>query len=295
MSLVYTFEHRNWKSKPYKVRDLQESEGIVGTRHNIEWYAQKVCYYKQDDLTVYDIAQILYQFSYHYDVKLCFLGVSETDKYHHAVFSQQDYEQMKEIIEWGIDICFDNYCDYHKTNTVSYFDFPVLDCSDIKLYYSRLNRIFEVTMGVTGNGKGLYNNLAQSQHNLLIVDLAWRCLRGTYIPQNTHTQLVPEIMWYKLIFGLNETIQGVLDNWNITNIEDYLMKETTLNKLIKQQPRKRKAYEKMCEEARQEAQREWERKQEEIKEWESIRNARMERYDKLCDKFGCALPYSSMF
>lgn len=288
MSLWYKFEHKDRLNKPYEIRAIQEKNGIVEHGRTIEEWAEKIGYYKSNAFSSYDIAQILLKVESNYQVKYCCMGVGTYTKTGHPKLSPQDYKTMKDMMLYATYICFDTYLDCNKF--ISKFDFHLLNVTDVKMYYSKLQRVFMYCLGRL-ESKDVYKRLSECRNNLLAVRLAYDFIRQTCIPQNVFTDLIPAITWYKFIYDLNKEIETVLYNWN-QSPEGYLMDEEVLEKLIQEQPRLLKEYQRKYKIAHKEFMEEMRRHREEMEEARRALDARMEMYDKACDRFGGPMPYS---
>lgn len=288
MSLWYMFEHKEKLSKPYEIRDDQEKKGIVRRGRTIEDWAKKVSYYKQSNFDSHDITQILLSVESNYQVKYSCMGVGTYTKRGHAKLTTQDYKTMKDMISYATYICFDTYLSCHKY--ISEFDFHLFNVDDIKLYYCKLQRVFMHCLGKL-YPQDTYKQLLECRNNYLAVRLAYDFIRQTCIPQNAFTDFIPTITWYKFIYELNEEIKTVLDNWN-QDPTGYLMQEEVLEKLIQEQPRLLKQYQRKCHIAYKEFMADSKRHREEMEEARRALDARMEMYDKACDRFGGCMPYS---
>lgn len=288
MSLGYMFEHRERLSKPYEIRETQEKKGIVRCGHPIEYWAEKVYYHKSSNFDSYDICQILMRVESNYQVKYSCMGVGTYTKRGHARLTPQDYKTMKAMILYATYICFDTYLSCHQY--ISNWDFHSFNVNDVKLYYCKLQRVFMHCLGML-QSKGTFERLSECRNNLLAIRVGYDFLRQTCIPQNAFTDLVPTITWYKFIYELNEEIESVLDNWN-QDKTDYLMNEDILEKLIQEQPKLLKEYTRKCNIAYKEYMEDSRRRREEIEEARRALDARMEMYDKACDRFGGPMPYS---
>lgn len=282
------FEHKEKFSKPYEIREDQEKKGIVRIGHTIEEWAKKVSYYKQNNFDSHDITQILLSVESNYQVKYCYMGVETYTKRGHAKLTPQDYKTMKDMLLYATYICFDTYLSCHKY--ISDWDFHSFNVNNVKLYYCKLQRVFMHCLGMF-HTKGTFEILSECRNNLLAVRLGYDFLRQTCIPQNAFTDLVPTITWYKFIYELNEEIKSVLDNWN-QDFTDYVMKEDVLEKLMQEQPKLMKEYNRKCNIVCKEHMAEMRRRREEREDARRALDARMEMYDKACDKFGGPMPYS---
>lgn len=287
MSLWYMFEHKEKLSKPYEIRANQEKNGIVQHGHTIKEWAEKIGYHKSSDFSSYDIAQILLRVESNYQVKYRCMGVGTYTKTGHAKLSPQDYRTMKDMMLYATYICFDTYLSCHSF--ISKFDFNLFNVNDVKMYYSKLQRVFMFCLGKL-DSKDTYKQLSECRNNLLAVQLAYDFIRQTCIPQNAFTDLIPNVTWYEFIYELNKEIETVLDNWN-KSPEGYLMDEEVLEKLIQEQPKLLKEYERKCKIAHKEFMEEMRKHREEMEEARRALDARMEMYDKACDRAGCALPW----
>lgn len=288
MSLWYKFEHKDRLNKPYEIRAAQEKNNIVQHGRTIEDWAEKIGYHKPSNFSSYDIAQIILSVEHNYQVRYCCMGVETRTKTGHAKLTLLDYKTMKDMMLYATYICFDAYLSCHKY--ISKFDFNLLNVTDVKLYYSKLQRIFMFCLGKL-ESKYVYKQLSECRNNLLAVQLAYDFLRQTCIPQNAFTDLIPTMTWYKFIYEINKEIEAVLDNWN-QSTEGYLMEEQVLEKLIQEQPRLLKEYQRKCQIAYKEHMAEFKRHREEMEEARRALDARMEMYDKACDRFGGPMPYS---
>lgn len=282
--LLYLFRS-NLESNEVKNRkeiSKLKKSGIIHKYNPIDFYAKNIC---ENIKNVDNMVTVLCHIERLYNVKLTDIGFSGKTKLNHPKKSPADINLMKEIINSGLYICLSKELET-RSYTSMFTNQP-----NVKYFYSGVKQYLDNQLLQDKN----YNTL-ETPFNRMYVKLASHCLRCTSIPSNScNNEFIPTLTWYNFVFQMNETIKDILESNNSgTHYKEVTLSDKQIKKEIKEQPEKFKkanqASLKRYKQHEQERKEHFER-MESMKAW---RDAQMERYDKLCDRFGGALPYSAI-
>lgn len=283
----------------YEQVDTLEKRGILRKFNTIEWYAKQIGYSKKitnKSATVNDVLYILSYIQNSYpNVKYGNVDLDlVTEKGNTKKYDITEDGLRKDLLLFGIDVAFTYMCEWAVSKGHGYLTtghLPRWSTSDVLGYYYLLNRTLTYLTGLRKDCcyYGL-ESLKKDTYNYLAVCIARDILRACGFNSNMNMDRVLTLDWYNLVLEINGVIKEVMNNYSLYNVNDFIMPTKTLNKFKKTQPKEYKEYRQKVEQKAREIREQIEKQREDNKRIQAIREARMNAYDKMCDKFGCALP-----
>lgn len=271
-------ENKEFKNK--KEISKLEKLGIIHRYNSIDFYANDI---REKIRTIDDAVIVLCHIERMYNTTLTDIGFSGRTKLNQPRLYPSDVKLMKEIINSGLYICLSK--EIERRN----FTMILKGNNTIKSFYASIKHYIDEELLQDGT----YNTL-ETPFNRMYVRLASHCLRLTHIPNNScHDDFVPTLTWCNFVYEMNETIKDVLEsNISFTDYNEICLSDKQIEKEIKEQPER---FKKACLESLHRYKQhmaERERHRQEMEEARRLRDARMEMYDKACDRFGGPVPYS---
>lgn len=284
MSLKFAYSLCESNNKlSYDQINFLEKRGIVRTFNSIEWYAEQIGYYKKVE-NVNDVLYILDNIADNYGIDYGNLSWDKPAKPTEAGL-------LKDLLLFGISVAFDVICDTTYNKHISSYDYLYMKTDDVRFYYNRLHQNLRRILGSRGETQGS-KRLKESSKNRLAVRIAADILRVAGASSDMSVNKVLSLDWYDLVLEINNVIKTELDNFEIANVKAYLMTKAAVKRAKKTQPDDYKVWRAHVQEESDRIRAEIEEHRERCRAIERQRDLNMERYDKMCDKFGCALPMS---
>lgn len=271
-------ENKEFKNKK-EISKLEKS-GIIHRYNSIDFYANDI---HEKIRTIDDAIIVLCHIERMYNVTLTDISFHGRTKLNHIRLYPSDVKLMKEIINSGLYICLSKELERRNYTMI------LKESKTIKSFYSTIKHYLDEELLKDETYKTL-----ETPFNRMYVRLASHCLRLTHVPSNScNNDFVPTLTWYNFVYEMNETIKDVLEsNFSFTDYKEICLSDKQIEKEIKEQPEK---FKKACLESLHRYKQhlaDSKRRREEMEEARRLRDARMEMYDKACDRFGGPMPYS---
>lgn len=267
MQVMFEFN----KDVTYRYQEKQMIDKKLRSNADIYDLAQLVGYYKKENLTVCDIYYIINTICSNYPV-------------HFLCLNQVDPQLRDELISFGVDVAYIECLGTHHT-----IDMPKVRIGNtVENYWYGIKRFLDRCL--FDNSTVFHKaSLQLTTQNKLAVRIAYHliCRYLCYLRGDDATL---EMCWYDLAEQINEQVKYDFDNYSIPD-KEFVYPEAFFKKCKKTQPKRYEKYRARLKEESDRIHREIQEHREKCEEIRRERDARMEMYDKACDKAGCALPW----
>lgn len=258
------------KDTTYKYSEREIIRNKLSLNSNIHGLARLIGYYKKENLTPCDIYYIIKSICHNYQVHFVSCNVEEGLK--------------QELISFGVNVAYSQCLDISWTIDMV----KVSNKASIEGYWYGIKRFLDICL-FDNKTIGHKTYLQLSGHNKLAVRIAYylistnlHCLRGE--------DATLEMSWYDLAEQINEETKQEFDNYFV-DYKEFVYPKSFFKRCKKTQPERYEKYMSRIKAEAEQIQREIQEHRQKCEEIRRIRDARMEMYDKACDKAGCALPY----
>lgn len=286
--MQYAFQYIGSEIKiPYEIRQQHEKEGIRGFK-TIEFCAEKVGYYKQDNFSINDIFTILNQYCTKYNLFIA--NVAQSMNIYQVKVDKTDLPLICKLLPYGISTVLTlllETCGHDVGSFTQNYVAENLKLAEQYYYY-------------------VYNKLVRKNYDTLwkkydgvnrrIIEVTYNILRNIAYPCEYNAEqnyVIPYKKLYNCITDINQAIEETLDSYYIEDTKLLVSKEW-IERVQAERPVRAKAYKSYCNRKQREFERERERDRQEIEEWKAYREAQMRAYDRACDRFGVPVPFATI-
>ena len=258
------------KDTTYKYSEREIIRNKLSLNSNIHGLARLIGYYKKENLTPCDIYYIIKSICHNYQV--------------HFVSCNVEDDLKEELISFGVNIAYSVCLDMKNTINMPH----VHEKDTIEGYWYGMKRFLDRCL--FDNPVILHKTYLQlTGQNKVAVRIAHYII-STRLHGVSGQDMTLEMSWYDLAQQINEEVKNEFDRYS-ENDKEFVYPESFFKHCKKTQPKRYEKYRARLKEESDRIQREIQEHREKCEEIRRIRDARMEMYDKACDRAGCALPW----
>lgn len=258
------------KDTTYKYSERNQISDKLSLNSNIHDLARLVGYYKKENLTPCDIYYIIKSVCHNYQVHFVSCNVEEGLK--------------QELISFGVDVAYLECLAINWTTNMV----KVYDKDSVESYWRKIRRF--LTRCLFHDPTSCHKTYLQiTGQNRIAITIAYYII-STNLSCLSGQDGTLEMFWYDLAQQINTQLKYNFDNYSIPD-KEFVYPESFFKKCKKTQPKRYEKYRARLKEESDRIQREIQEHREKCEEIRRLRDARMEMYDKACDRAGCALPW----